>query len=280
MDFDLGKEITRMPRKQWSSSIASRWGLFLPPTRPSLSELVVIERHLVSLAKKKRRLKVAILGSTPEYRDLCQEYGVDYRCIEYVKSNFVALRDFMRHKDTDDRVIESDWRHMKFKERFDCFLGDLATTVTPVSDHDAIFLQIKKHANKGALIFLKTILRSNTTHLSHKEIFQLYRKKYRHLNPFAAVWYEVMLAEYDFTADTMDCQISLAALRVSLQKKILTQYEFEEFEKRWTALGNFKMNIPLKSAFLKKAKKYFTLHSLESGTDWYRTHAPIVVLRA
>lgn len=269
-----------MPRKQWSSSVASQWGLFLPPTRPSISELAVIEKYLLSLAKKKKRFKVAILGSTPEYRDLCQEYGIEYRCIEYAKSNFVTLRNFMRHKDTDDRVMISDWRHMAFKERFDCFLGDLATTVTPVRDHDAMFSQIEKHAVKGALILLKTILRPSTAHLSHKDIFRLYRKKYRHLNPFAAVWYEVMLAEYDFSADTMDCQISLAALRASLQKKILTQYEFEEFEKRWTALGNFKMNIPLKKAFLKKAKKYFTLHTLESGADWYHAHAPIVVLRA
>lgn len=269
-----------MPRKQWSSSVASQWGLFLPPTRPSISELAVIERHLLSLAKKKKRFKVGILGSTPEYRDLCQEYGIEYRCIEYAKSNFVALRDFMHHKDTDDRVMISDWRHMAFKERFDCFLGDLATTVTPVSDHEAIFLQIKKHANKGSLIFFKLALRHNNAQLSHRDIFRLYRKKYRHLNPFAAVWHEVMLADYDFKEDTMHCQKSLSALRASFRKKILTRHEFEEFEKRWTALGDFKMNIPLKVVFLKKAKKYFALHTLESGADWYHNHFPIVVLQA
>ena len=64
-----------MAKKQWSQSVANLWGLFLPPARPSLSELVIFEKQLLELKSKRKDFVVGILGSTPEYRDFCQTYG-------------------------------------------------------------------------------------------------------------------------------------------------------------------------------------------------------------
>lgn len=267
-----------MPNKQWTKSVASQWGLFLPPARPSLSELVVIERFLLNLKKaKKNNFKMAILGSTPEYRDLGQQYSVDYKCIDYDADNFKTLRQFMLHKDDDKNLIIADWRDMNFDGRFDFWIGDLATTVTPVADHEKLFKNIKAHCNDSALILLKTPLRENDNQMSHKAIFELYRKKYFYLNPFAAVWHEVLLADYDFKNDAMNCQTSLAKLRESFNIGIINEHEFLEFKKRWDALGDFKMNIPLKQEFLARAEKYFKIKKIMRGVDWYRKWALILV---
>lgn len=267
-------------KKQWTSSIADQWGLFLPPTRPSLSELCVIEKHLIALKQKRKNFRVAILGSTPEYRDLCQTYGIDYACIDYSSKNFRALKAYLCHKDEDFRCIEADWRTMRLEKKFDCFLGDLATTVTPVVDHDRLFSRIRVHCTPGALIFFKTPLRRTNRTQSHAEIFRHYRKHLSHLDPFAAVWHEVCLSDYDFTEDTMSCTASLESLAASYRKKIIPRGEFEEFQKRWEVLGDFKMNIPLKTAFLKKILEHFTVAKITSGTDWYRRQCPILILRA
>lgn len=268
-----------MAKKQWSKSVAEQWGLFLPPARPSLSELAVFENHLLELKKNKNDLVVGILGSTPEYRDLCQTYDVAYKCIEYNPANFTSLSGFMLHKDTSSHVIESDWRTMEFKQTFDVFMGDLVTTVVPVAYHQVVFKNIRAHCNPSATVMLKVPLRQNDARMTHAEIFDLYRRELSHLNPFAAVWHEVLLSDYDFAEDTMHCQISLQSLKESFNAKVITAFEFGEFKKRWDALGDFRMNIPRETDYLRKVGSFFNLVEKTSGSDWYREWAPILVLR-
>lgn len=264
-------------RKQWNQTVAEQWGLFLPPARPSISELAIFEKYLLNAKKKNPKIKVAILGSTPEYRDLCNMYDADYCCIDYRAQNFNELRSFMLHKDDDSHLIESDWCTMDFTDKFDLVFGDLVTTVIPVKDHETIFKSIQKHCNKGATLILKTPLRLSNKQLMHAQIFSHYRKKLYYLNPFAAVWYEVLLADYDFNDDTMHCQTSLNALTNSLKKGDISKFEYEEFKKRWDALGDFKMNIPLRREYLKKASHYFKIERITSGTDWYKNDVPVLI---
>lgn len=267
-----------MAKKQWDQSVANLWGLFLPPARPSLSELVVFEKYLLDLKSKNKKFIVGILGSTPEYRDLCQTYGADYKCIEYNFRNFDFLGQFLLHKDDNSHVIKSDWRNMKFSQKFDLFIGDLVTTVSPVVDHELIFKNIKNHCKTGAKILLKVPLRKNNQKLSHRKIFDTYHKNFSYINPFSAVWHEVLLADYDFIEDTMNCQTSLKKLRESYEEGIINKFEFEEFKKRWDALGDFKMNIPLKKQYIEKLKKYFELEKITGGNDWYKKWSPILIL--
>lgn len=263
--------------RQWTKSVASQWGLFIPPARPSISELAVIEQHLLRRKKDNNNLRVAILGSTPEYRDVCQRYGIFYRCIDYAKANFATLRQYMCHKDTDECLLQSDWRDMNFTDSFDIFLGDLATTVTPVRDHAGMFVQIAAHLSTGGEVLLKVVLREYDTRLSHDEIFTRYRSEYSHLPPFAAVWREVLLADYDFSADTMNCRKSEAALRASRDIGIITEAEYQSFKLRWDALGDFNMNVPLRERFFDSLAEQFSIAEVAGGQDWYAKHIPIVI---
>ncbi|MBI4093054.1 MAG: hypothetical protein HY420_03980 [Candidatus Kerfeldbacteria bacterium] len=273
------RKVKHTAKKQWNNSVASQWDLFLPPARPSISELAVIERFLLSGSRRKRNFKVAILGSTPEYRDLCLTYGIDFRCIDYSTTNFSILQQFMVHRDDHKHnLVVADWRTMRLRERFDFIMGDLATTVVPVTDHEAVFRSVRRLCKPSARILLKVPLRQNNVHRTHGEIFRLFRRERKHLQPFAAVWHEVLLADYDFRADTMNCLTSLARLRTSYQKGIITKYEFDSFRARWQALGDFNMNMPLRREYLKKLSPYFKVLEISSGTDWYRSYAPVLIL--
>ncbi|MDP7180505.1 MAG: class I SAM-dependent methyltransferase [Candidatus Woesearchaeota archaeon] len=222
---------------------------------------------------------VVTMLTTVEFRYLCKSNNVKYKCIEYEKENFLELQQFLIHKDSTKNLIESDWRDMKFKETFDVFIGDLATTVTPVKDHDEIFKNIKNHLNPNGRLILKVPLRENNNILTHEQIFSKYRKNLSHLNPFSAVWNEVVLADYDFKEDTMNSNTSLNKLTESYKKHIITKYEFTEYKKRWGVMGDFKMNIPLKGKFLKKLKKHFTIEKITSGNDLYKKDVPIIILK-
>ncbi|KKW43009.1 MAG: hypothetical protein UY92_C0001G0023 [Candidatus Magasanikbacteria bacterium GW2011_GWA2_56_11] len=268
-----------MGQEQWTSSVAAEWGIFLPPARPSLSELVVIETRLFERKKNNPGLRVGILGSTPEYRDLCQTYAIDYRCVDYRQDNFDTLGRHLLHPDGAERLIVSDWRKMEFPGQIDVWLGDLATTVTPVSDHRVMFENIRAHSRPGAEVILKVPLRADNTVLTHEQIFALYRAERAHLNPFAAVWIEVLLADYDFAADTMYCPTSRARLEESCRQGIVSEFEFGEFTKRWDVLGDFKMNIPLRSEFVARLREFFPVIKFTSGQDWYREQVPIIIGR-
>lgn len=259
--------------------VAENWHVFLPPARPSISELAIYERIIMRLVRKKKDLKIATLGSTPEFRDLCQTCCVDYRCIDYSRENFLSLGKYMIHPDGEERLIVSDWRNMSFAGNFDLFIGDLVTTVTPVADHAIIFKNIKKHCKEGALVILKTPLRPDDNRLSHEEIFSVYRKKLSHINPFTAVWHEVLLSDYDFHKDSMNCMNSKMKLEESFKKGIITEYEFGEFRKRWDVLGNFNMNIPRKDKFIRDAGRFFKIQQITSGHDCYRKWAPILIFK-
>ncbi|MDO8626566.1 MAG: class I SAM-dependent methyltransferase [Candidatus Magasanikbacteria bacterium] len=268
-----------MRKRQWTKSVADQWGLFLPPARPSLSELAKIEEIILAYRQKKPNARAAILGSTPEYRDLCSTLNISYTCIDFSRANFEILGQYLLHKDSAANLVVSDWRKMNFKDKFDIFIGDLFTCVTPVADHALVYKNVKKHLVPGGLLINKAPLRTSNRAFTHKQIFTKYRQtpQLRARSPFAAVWHEVLLADYDFKTDSMNCETSKQKLQASFRRGIITEYEFTEFKKRWDALGDFNMNIPLRHEYLKSLKKYFKIKQITSGGDWYQKICPIII---
>jgi len=266
-----------MIKKQWKKSVASQWHLFMPPLRPSLSELRIIEKKLIDGKKKNKEFKVAILGSTPEYRDLCRDYDINYKCIEYDRNNFIKLGKYMRRKDSETNLIVSDWRRMDFKDKFDIFLGDHVLAVISIKDYNNLFSNIRKHCFPNAKVILKTAIRENNKKLSYKTIFDLYRKKYYYLNPFAANWFNIVMAEYDFQNDSFSCKQSIKALNNAYKNGVCNYYEYNEITKRWKVLGEFKMTIPNNKDLISKIKKYFKKVVLIHSKDWFTKQFPLII---
>ena len=92
------------------------------------------------------------------------------------------------------------------------------------------------------------------------------------------MWHEVLLSDYNFEEDTMHCQTSLQSLSRSLDNGTINAFEFGEFKKRWDALGDFKMNIPLEKAYMEKIGEHFKALRKSSGTDWYKRWSPILIV--
>lgn len=264
---------------QWTKSVADEWRIFIPPARPSFSELSLIEEHLQDRKRQNQESTIAILGSTPEFRDLCQRVGAAYACIDYSADNFHKLGQYMYHKNQDERLLVGDWRTMDLGETFDVFLGDLATTVTPVKDHPRLFERIAAHSHANGELILKVALRTDNQRQTHEEVFTHYRAHFSHLEPFAAVWREVLLSDYDFDEDTMHCQKSEKALAQSYLQGVITEAEYLSFQKRWEALGDFRMNVPVKNEFLSNASSHFKLVKEILGQDTYVKDIPIIVLK-
>ena len=264
--------------KQWTPQLAEQWKMFVPPARPSISELAVIEKHLLQFVKERRNFRLLILGSTPEYRDLALTYFVDYACVDYNKQNFLELGKYMYHRDSEKNVIEGDWHSMTFSNEFDMVIGDFASAVIPVSDHDVFFGNIYRALRQGGMCILKTALREGNKRPNHKEMVERYRNERSYLNPFPGMLFDVLLMNYDFEKDTMDCSITLEALKNSHEIGIFNDYEFDEIAKRLIANGKLHINVPLKNEFIKNLQKIFHVE-ITSGSDWYKDGIPLILLR-
>src|SRR3989338_2394085 len=122
-----------MPNKQftWAKAKAMDWKNYLPPTRPSTSELAVIEKYFVELinAHPKKIFKLAILGCTVEYRSLAHKYGMSVTLLDVSELHCNILSKQPMTYTGPETFLSMDWRKMETKEQFDIILGDLVVNM-------------------------------------------------------------------------------------------------------------------------------------------------------
>jgi hypothetical protein len=102
------------------------WDLVLPPSRPSATELDRIRSVIRTLDHS---CPVAILGSTPEFRDLLHECGFTRIFVLDKNRTFFTSMSEARVFDNEESVIEGDWLTtlLSFKKFFGLILSDLTS---------------------------------------------------------------------------------------------------------------------------------------------------------
>jgi hypothetical protein len=109
--------------------IAARWGEYLPPARPSRDELLLYARILRDLSVP--AASAAILGSTPELRDLLADLGHEYACMDVSAANFAAL-GALRQRNGAERLVAGDWAET-VSGPWSVLVGDGALNMLPLA---------------------------------------------------------------------------------------------------------------------------------------------------
>lgn len=102
------------------------WDLVLPPSRPSAIELDRIRSIAATLD---RSCPVAVLGSTPEFRDLLHECGFQQIFVLDKNREFFSSMSAARVFDNEETFVEGDWLNTlsSFKNAFGLILSDLTS---------------------------------------------------------------------------------------------------------------------------------------------------------
>jgi hypothetical protein len=108
--------------KIWSST--SDWELVLPPSRPTDFQLNIIKGKLELLPQD---AKVAILGSTPEFRDLLWEMNIPNIFVFDKSIDFYQKMSQLRVYNNNEIFVTGDWLDTLcgFHKCFDMVLSDL-----------------------------------------------------------------------------------------------------------------------------------------------------------
>jgi len=115
--------------KDWGKW-STYWKLLVECSRPSPNDLNSIGKIINKHISNTPNPVIVILGSTPEYRDLCMAYALQYKarviCVELVKDMYLAMTDLLFSHNNKEEVIFSNWLEMDLPDNSaDIVLGDL-----------------------------------------------------------------------------------------------------------------------------------------------------------
>ena len=154
----------------WDNIIS--WDMVLPPSRPSLYHLDCARR---ALAHVERTDPVAILGSTPEFRDLLVELGFVNISVIDNNPSFYQSMAALRIYNGPETFIEGDWTDVlqKHERHFGAILSDLTSGNIPYDDRSGFYSSLSNSLKDGGLFFDK-VLTHRGKHLSIASLSEKY----------------------------------------------------------------------------------------------------------
>jgi hypothetical protein len=155
------------------------WHYVLPPSRPSERELKAIKRLVGQRGKPLKR--AAVLGSTPEFRDLL----VELECPEIVvfernAAFYEQIQKLRVYPAAPETVVWGEWLKMlpAYANAFDLVLSDLTSGNIRYQEREEFYRSIGNALNEGGQFYDKVLTHSNVF-ISLDEI----RDKYASLPP-------------------------------------------------------------------------------------------------
>lgn len=146
-----------MSRDTWAQ--ITTWGLVLPPSRPHTTELNRIRAQIASVDRCE---PVAILGSTPEFRDLLASSGFEE--VELLERNpsFARSVEALRTHQSDDRMVIGNWLDLlpAANGRYSIILSDLTSGNVPYEDRATFYRLIAGALRPGGLFIDKVLMNS------------------------------------------------------------------------------------------------------------------------
>lgn len=156
--------------KIWSKD--SDWEYVLPPSRPNKFQLDIVEDRIKLLPCD---AKVAILGSTPEFRDLAYQMEISNIYIFDKSVDFYQKSSKMRVYNNSEILIKGDWLETlgNYKGCFDLILSDLTAGNIEYGKR-SLFYQLIGLALKKDGIFIDKYLTNEQGVLTLDEIEKKY----------------------------------------------------------------------------------------------------------
>jgi len=141
----------------WGRELATIWTNNVAPSRPSNSEMCVYTKYLRQLRETfRRRIKILILGSTPEFRDWGYEENLIIHVVDKSEDYYNTVSREIRHKisllkpiknyklDQETNVVESDQERI-----FDAYFSPECFNVLNEVNKDQVIDSLLQRMSQG-----------------------------------------------------------------------------------------------------------------------------------
>lgn len=251
----------------WAKAKALDWKNYLPPVRPSTSELAVIEKYFVDLLNRKpqKKLKLAILGCTVEFRSLAHKYGMDVTLIDMSKLHYEILsKQYMAYIGPEE-FIALDWRYMKTKKKFDIVLGDLVVNMLDTENRDSMLKNISGILDRDGVFISRNWIMPKNVLANFADVVKYVRKKYPLVHFYtttAGFVYPAYINDTEF-ADVAKLKSDLEELN---KKKLIKKSEYKYWHDRlkYEIKG---VSVTSLKFLNKQFSRYFKIIGIKEGVD-------------
>jgi hypothetical protein len=144
-------------KKYWLEFDVARWKYMFPPFRPSKCD---VDGFRGLLPRDLSGSRVAVLGSTPELRDLVVERKGHPFVIDFSQRMISGMLQYCSRAAGSESWCLSDWRALDFPAgAFQWVLGDLILRALPAEEHGGFLEGVARIlADSGGLILREHIL--------------------------------------------------------------------------------------------------------------------------
>lgn len=268
-----------MKKDDWSSKdFVSHWKYYPAPARPTISELEFIEKKI---KEKGKEVKVLILGSTPEYRDMCGNLGIPVSCMDFSRSNYEYLTDEVLNV-PKETFIQGNWIDVKTDEKFDIILGDHSIDVVSRKDFHELMHNVSNMLKHGGLFMPRTFIRRKDETMSSKQMIKEYRQKGYIYGIVAGTIRNIFIAACNPKEGTFTFKDLWNLVSVLYKEKLITKQELGYYGDNmgWRIFPEWKFFMPLEEEFEKQALAFYDIIEIFYGTEVYLgDRYPIHVLR-
>lgn len=217
-----------MPSQTITWDIANNWKNFKPPIRPSADDLAIFERYLKEkILQKGKGLKLLVLGSTPELRDMATEHGIVPTVCDYSKENYDALGTLCKNKG-EEVFINEDWQELDIPKQVDLIFGEASLNMANKESLRKILTNIRKALKDDGVIVAKTWTGLPTKGMTFESILQEYRTKYNNLGFLDAT--NQLLLSFFYDEDHGSVKKRYHRMKQYTTQGIITEEEFATLE--------------------------------------------------
>lgn len=266
-------------KKDWTDDFVYHWKYYLVPARASPSDLEFIKQKILEkINKLGKNISILVLGSTPEYRNLCSELGIPVTLLDYNRKNYEYLATEVKNK-PKEIFIEGNWLTALPKEKFDIILGDNAINIIKKKDLPLLCANISQMLKKDGFFMPRTYIRDKDERWTGEEAISQYRKEANGKSLYTWAGRNFYLAAYNFKIDKVVLKDVWDLIKKLHNKGLISDKEIGEYSRLSYEGRELEFFIPVKEELDKIFLKFFNIKEIFNGTEPYlKNKFPLHVL--
>jgi len=265
----------------WNAELATVWTKMVGPSRPTISELNVYLKYIRCLQlQRKRKLKMLVLGSTPEFRDMGFEECMEVTVIDCNRDYYEKISREIRHKCALEKEIlyVKKWQEIDEQSRYDIIIGDLVTGNVEPNELENLLLSVSNALLPGGYYLGKSFYQLKEYQVKQPEdiLKQYYNNPSYH--PYSSMIYDFSI--FCLEDDVLYFDKMYKLIESLFLSGMMDEKTFEYFQN--IGLDNemkFSFYIPDFESYLSSVSKYMNIESIEYSNDIYAKQFPLVIAK-
>lgn len=226
-------------------------------------------------------VRVLILGSTPEFRDLVSSLGLVPTVVDHSRENYLSLGLLKASKDLPEHFVQSDWLNYSPDEPFDIILSEAAFNVVEAQASRELYRRCRDFLRPNGRLLAKNWVRPVGYTKTLSELTSGYRNSAGH--PYGFYSYAcvpLMLYFYDYKNETIDLRGFEERCRRLFVSGSLYESEWKSISVHKYENVNLRLYIPNEVDFLTHMEPLFSLlKSYDVGIAHSRYHPTYIFSR-